>query len=79
MIKLSNKTNCDYEFTLKHSDIIPLPEKETGVPVKVMSFDIEAGSSHGDFPMAKKHYRKWVSDVITYWSANKSDIKKMLI
>ena len=69
-------TNCDYEYTVNSSDIKPLPNKEIGVPVKVMSFDIEAGSSHGDFPVAKKHYRKWVSDVINYWYKNKSSIKK---
>ena len=33
-------------------------EKETMVPYKIMSFDIEADSSHGDFPLATKSYKK---------------------
>ena len=71
------KTNCDYEYTICYKDIIPLPHKETAVPVKVCSFDIEAGSSHGDFPMAKKSYRKWVNDVITYWSKHRKEVRRM--
>jgi len=72
------ETNCDFEYTIHSRYIIPLAHKETGVPVKVCSFDIEAGSSHGDFPMPQKSYRKWVSDVINYWAANRNDIRKML-
>ena len=33
-----------------------------------MSFDIEASSSHGDFPLPKKTYKKLSGDMITYWS-----------
>ena len=76
-IKTEDSTNCDFDYTVKYSAIKPLPQKEIGVPVKVMSYDIEAGSSHGDFPVAKKNYRKWVSDVINYWYKNKQDIKRM--
>ena len=76
-IKRENSTNCDFDYVVKYSAIKPLPHKEVGVPVKIMSYDIEAGSSHGDFPVAKKTYRKWVSDVINYWYKNKDSIKKM--
>ena len=76
-IKRENSTNCDFDYVVKYSAIKPLPNKEIGVPVKIMSYDIEAGSSHGDFPVAKKTYRKWVSDVINYWYKNKDSIKKM--
>ena len=34
--------------------IEPLTKVETQVPYKIASFDIEASSSHGDFPLAKK-------------------------
>ena len=78
-IKVQHATNCDFEYLVNFKDIKPLPNKEVGVPVKVMSYDIEAGSSHGDFPVAKKNYRKWVSDVIHYWYKNKSAIKKTTI
>ena len=70
-------TNCDYEYTIGYRDIIPLTQKETAVPVKVCSFDIEAGSSHGDFPMAKKSYRKWVNDVITYWGKRRNELRRV--
>jgi DNA polymerase elongation subunit (family B) len=76
-IKRENSTNCDFDYVVKYSAIKPLPNKEIGVPVKIMSYDIEAGSSHGDFPVAKKTYRKWVSDVINYWYKNKDSVKKM--
>ena len=33
-----------------------MPEKNDLVPYKILSFDIEASSSHGDFPLAKKNY-----------------------
>jgi DNA polymerase elongation subunit (family B) len=51
-------SNCDFEYICKLSSVTPLPNKETMVPYKVMSFDIEASSSHGDFPIASKsHWR----------------------
>jgi DNA polymerase elongation subunit (family B) len=57
-------TSCHYEFTIKYSDIIPLPNKETIVPYKIASFDIEASSSHGDFPLPKKNYKKLAQNII---------------
>ena len=54
-----------------------MPKKETIVPLKIMSWDIEASSSHGDFPLAKKTYRKLASEIIQYWIINKKKIKTM--
>ena len=53
------KTTCDYEFTVNFKNVVPLPEKETAIPLKIMSFDIEASSSHGDFPLRKRVIKKW--------------------
>ena len=39
---------------LGNNDIFPLNDKETVVPYKICSFDIEASSSHGDFPVPIK-------------------------
>jgi len=62
---LHNKsTSCDYEFTINYNDIIPLPLKETPVPYKICSFDIEASSSHGDFPLPVKNYKKLATNII---------------
>ena len=41
-------------------------DKENVVPYKICSFDIEASSSHGDFPNAIKDYKKVAYDVIDY-------------
>jgi len=67
----AKKTFCKHEFTIKSKDLMPLPSKETPVPAIVASWDIEASSSHGDFPLAIKTYRKLVGDIITYWKVNK--------
>jgi DNA polymerase elongation subunit (family B) len=70
------KTYCKYEYETDYKNIVPLREKETGTPMKVMSWDIEASSSHGDFPVAKKSYRKMLGEIIQYWTRNKKTISK---
>lgn len=45
------------------NDIIPLDYKKIA-PLLIASFDIECTSSHGDFPVAKKDYRKLATDLI---------------
>ena len=57
-------TYCDLEFSINYKDIIPLPLKETIVPYKICSFDIEASSSHGDFPLPVKNYKKLATSII---------------
>lgn len=51
-------TNCDFEAIVSFKDIQPLPHKETHVPFKIMAMDIEADSSHGDFPLPVKDHTK---------------------
>ena len=68
--KAYKSTRCNYEFHCKYKDIIALEEKETSVPYKICSFDIEASSSHGDFPTAIKNYKKVAYDVIDYYTNN---------
>jgi DNA polymerase elongation subunit (family B) len=60
----TNKTTCDYEYEVNYKKIIALPNKETLVPFKICSFDIEASSSHGDFPLPKKNYRKLANQMV---------------
>ena len=77
-VKNINKhTNCTYEFTTTYSNINPLLEKETGIPMKIMSYDIEASSSHGDFPVPIKSYKKLIGEIIQYWTVHKKEIVKM--
>ena len=71
------KTICDYEYMISHENIISLRDKETIVPIKICSYDIEASSSHGDFPLAKKEYKKLAGELQQYWDKCKKDINKL--
>ena len=60
----TKSTTCQYEYICRVEDITPLPLKEERVPYKICSFDIEASSSHGDFPVPKKTYKKLATNII---------------
>ena len=62
-------TNCDSELKCTLGNIRPINDKETLVPYKIMSFDIEASSSHGDFPIPQKDYQKLASNIMDYVEA----------
>jgi DNA polymerase elongation subunit (family B) len=47
-----------------------LNENEKRVPCKICSFDIEASSSHGDFPVPIKSYKKLATNIIEYLENN---------
>ncbi len=74
-------TTCDYEYVCTCDCIKPLPEKETRVPYKICSFDIEASSSHGDFPMAVKTYKRLASNLVDVFQKHSPDASraKMLL
>ena len=57
-------TTCTYEYICKVSQLTAMPDKETRVPYKICSFDIEASSSHGDFPLPKKTYKRLCSQLV---------------
>ena len=66
-------TTCDYEFTVNYTNLYPVNDAEKEkicVPFKILSLDIEASSSHGDFPLAKKNYLKLATNIIDYIIAN---------
>ena len=75
--KLKN-VNCDFEIKTNYKNIIPLNDNEMRVPYKIMSFDIEASSSHGDFPVPIKTYKKLATNIIEYLESLKMDITKEL-
>ena len=60
------KTSCNYEFLIHYKHIVPLNNNELRVPYKICSFDIEASSSHGDFPVPIKSYKKLATNIIEY-------------
>jgi len=51
-------TNCTYEYICPLSVLKPEPTKIDRVPFKICSFDIEASSSNGDFPVPIKSYKR---------------------
>jgi len=62
---VSNKvTRCDYEYECSEKHVVPVVDKETIVPYKICSFDIEASSSHGDFPLPVKTYKRLASNIM---------------
>jgi DNA polymerase elongation subunit (family B) len=64
-------TKCDFEYLINYNNIISLPNMEVRVPYKIASFDIEANSSHGDFPLPEKDYKKMATNIIELYE--KSD------
>ena len=68
------KTNCDFEYVINCKEIVPLNDKETRVPYKICSFDIEASSSHGDFPVPVKSYKKLSTNIVEYFEKMTADI-----
>ena len=58
------QTTCTYEYVCSKRLVSPIAGKETRVPYKIMSFDIEASSSHGDFPLPQKSYKKLAQNVV---------------
>ena len=72
--KNDRKTTCTFEFSISYKDIIPLNNKETRVPYKICSFDIEASSSHGDFPVPIKSYKKLATNIVEYFESLNGEI-----
>ena len=68
-VPIDMETTCDYVFYCKMSQIVPLSDKETRVPFKICSFDIEASSSHGDFPVPIKNYKRLATQMVDIFSS----------
>ena len=74
----NHTTTCTHEFIVSTKDIIALPQKETIVPYKICSFDIEASSSHGDFPVPIKDYKKLAENILEEFRTVTSDHEHIL-
>ena len=78
-------TTCIYEYVCSAKYVKPAVEKETRVPYKICSFDIEASSSHGDFPLPKKTYKRLATNIVDAFQqqsavlASSADVKKRFI
>ena len=69
----SKLSNCDFEYETSYKNVIPQPNKEDAIPIKIASYDIEASSSHGDFPLPKKTYKKFLGEMIELWNKHQTD------
>ena len=77
VIKLNNKTtHCAYEYSVKYEDIYSYKEKETLVKYNICSFDIEASSSHGDFPIPIKNYKKLATNILENYNSQSNEYKE---
>ena len=79
--KCFKTTTCNFEYEISYKDIISL-SKDSQVPYKIVSYDIEADSSHGDFPVPIKKYDKLASNIIDIYEKDKlenyEEIKTLL-
>ncbi len=57
------RTTSQIDINCKWNCIEPV-HKEKIAPMMVMSFDLECVSSHGDFPVASKDYKKVANDLL---------------
>ncbi len=64
------KTHCVHEYVAPQKAVTPLPLKEDRPPFKKESMDIEASSSHGDFPVPVKNYKKLAAQMLEVFLDN---------
>ena len=67
-------STCTYEYICTPNQIKPLPQKETPVPYNICSFDIEASSSHGDFPLPKKTYKRLATQIVDSFNSRQDSM-----
>jgi len=73
---IARRTTCTNEYICRAKDIVARPEKETRVPYKICSFDIEASSSHGDFPLPVKTYKRLATNIVDVFTAHVARIDR---
>lgn len=75
----SNQSKCQINISCDWLDIIKYDSSDIS-PLRIAAFDIEADSSHGDFPIANKDCQKlanqltitWIRDVLILKKDNKN-------
>jgi hypothetical protein len=75
VIPTPKTTTCKYEYVCSKRCIKSMREKESPVPYKVCSFDIEADSSHGDFPLPNKTYKKLATNLVDNFQRQREVLK----
>jgi DNA polymerase elongation subunit (family B) len=57
-------SRANYNVAIDYTDVYACNINQIA-PLLVVSFDIECTSSHGDFPVAKKNYKKLAADLLS--------------
>ena len=57
-------SRAQYNIVVNYTDVYACSINQIA-PLLIASFDIECTSSHGDFPVAKKNYKKLAADLIS--------------
>ncbi|MDB4507312.1 hypothetical protein N9064_00320 [bacterium] len=75
-------SNCQYDITVPYKKIVGIKKDSVG-DIVFAGFDIEADSSHGDFPIANKDYKKLARDIfneyINLFNAKNSSIQRHIL
>ena len=74
-INYENESNCQIDIDADWNNVKSYDSNEMA-PFITASFDIEADSSHGDFPLAKKDYKKLANDILEKHEKNLNILKK---
>ena len=75
------RTNCNVELSVGMEQIVSI-QSDDSVPYKICSFDIEASSSHGDFPLPIKSYNKLANEIVDYsnkYILDKTTLQEILL
>jgi DNA polymerase elongation subunit (family B) len=74
--KTKKQSSCQINISIDWKNI-KFIEKDSIAPIRVLSFDIEADSSHGDFPVAIKDCKKLAIQLVNAWQTNIKTLKKI--
>ena len=73
--KVKNQSHCQINVSVDIEKVIV--SENTGIaPLRIASFDIEADSSHGDFPIAYKDCKKLSNQLVITWLRDRTIIDK---
>jgi DNA polymerase elongation subunit (family B) len=72
----SKMSSCQINVEVNWTKVIPIDKDEIS-PLIVASYDIEADSSHGDFPLAKKDYKKLANELVISYLNKKKSLSKL--
>jgi DNA polymerase elongation subunit (family B) len=71
----TEQSKCQINIACKWDEFKPLDRDEIA-PLRIAAFDIEADSSHGDFPIAKKDCKKLANQLTIAWIRDLTTLTK---